>query len=108
MDLKRLDQDLPWVAPLLPEDDQVAVLIGSAGESGQGLKAQAALLGHLHETSTLEHYIHTLGIALYADALSPPRIPRHTAFQHRASSRATLFRRNKEAEGEAWTSDRTD
>lgn len=108
VDLKRLDQDLPWVTPLLPEDDQVAVLIGSAGEGGQGLKAEALMLGHLHETSTLEYYTHTLGIGLYADVLSLPRIPLHIAFHHRASSRATLFRRNKEAEDEAWAADRTD
>lgn len=108
VDLARLDHDLPWVAPLLPEDDQVAVLIGPGGEGGQGLKAVAALLGHLHETTTLYHYVHTLGIALYADALSLPHIPLHVAFQHRASGRATLFRRNKKAEEEAWTVDRTD
>lgn len=84
------------------------VLVGSAGDGGQGLKAQAAMLGHLHETSTLGYYIHTLGIALYADSLSLPRIPLHIAFQHRASSRATLFRRNKKAEEEEWTPERTD
>lgn len=83
VDLSRLDADLPWLKSSLPPASDVQVLLGSAGQSGQGLKAIAALLGHLHETTTLHHYIHTLCIALHAHQLALPRIELARAFQRR-------------------------
>jgi hypothetical protein len=83
VDLSRLDADLPWLESSLPPASDVQVLLGSAGQSGQGLKAIAALLGHLHETTTLQHYIHTLCVALHAHQLAQPRIELARAFQRR-------------------------
>lgn len=101
--LKTLEADLPWVSGLLPADAQRDALLGSAGQCGQGLKAIGALLGHLHETTTLRHYAHTLGIGLYAYHLGLPRIPFQTAFAERISSRATLYRYVQQHQGKSDT-----
>lgn len=92
VNLNVLETDLPWIPGFLPADAERGALLGSAGQCGQGLKAISALLGHLHETTTLRHYIHTLGIGLYAYHLGLPEIPFQTAFASRISSRATLYR----------------
>lgn len=101
VNVELVDQDLPWVAGSLPSSDEVEVLLGSAGQCGQGLKAIAALLGHMHETTTLKHYVHTLGIALYAYQLGLPEIPLQTAFANRVGSRASLYRRAKQQQPSA-------
>ncbi|WP_152551665.1 tyrosine-type recombinase/integrase [Polycyclovorans algicola] len=92
VDLDRLSIDLPWVNGLLPPPDQQAALLGSAGQCGQGAKAISAMLGHLHETTTLRHYTHTLCVGLHAYLLGLPSIPLHIAFAQRINSRATLAR----------------
>ncbi|EIT68367.1 hypothetical protein [Hydrocarboniphaga effusa] len=92
-------KDLPWVAELMPTPAQREILLASAGQCGQGLKAICALLGHLHETTTLRHYIHTLCVALYAYQVGLPEISLK-AFALRSSSRATWYRLAKQCEEE--------
>ncbi len=93
-----LSEELPWLASSLPSSEEAAILLGSAGQAGQGLKVVAALLGHLHETTTLHHYIHSLGIALYAHQRLRPAIPMPGAFRHRLPIGSTLYRYQQEFE----------
>ncbi len=62
--------------------------------------AISTLLGHLHETTSLKHYVHTLGVGLYAYQLGLKDIPLQTAFANRIGSRANLYRRAKPKLGE--------
>lgn len=93
VDLDLLKEELPWVEALLPSDHELDALVGSGGQCGQGLQAISLLLGHLHPTTTLKHYLHTLCIALYAYQRELPAIPLQVAFAARVPSRATLYRR---------------
>ncbi len=90
--LPMLDRELPWLPSSLPPESEVQVLLGSAGQSGQGMKAVSALLGHLHETTTLHHYVHTLGIALHAHQLGEARIGLPGAFRNRLAGGSSLYR----------------
>lgn len=90
--MQALVHELPWLPSSLPDEDAARHLLGSAGQAGQGLKVIASLLGHLHETTTLHHYVHTLGIALYAHQLSQPQIPLPAAFRNRLAIGSTLYR----------------
>lgn len=95
VDLTRLDIDLPWLKTWLPNDHQFNVLMGAEGQVGQGLKAISRLLGHIHETTTLKHYIHTLFIALYAYYANQKQPELHLAFENRIMSRSWLFEQFK-------------
>jgi hypothetical protein len=91
-----LSEELPWLASSLPSSEEAAILLGAAGQAGQGLKVVAALLGHLHETTTLHHYVHSLGIALYAHQRRRPAIPIPAAFRRRLPIGSTLYRYQQE------------
>lgn len=101
VDIGRLKRDFPWVEGVLPPDSELGALLGRGGQCGQGLQATAMLLGHLHPTTTLKHYLHTLCLALYAYQLGQEPIPLHRAFGNRVKSRATLYRYAKRASGPA-------
>jgi hypothetical protein len=58
--------DLPWLMPLLIKGDRLDCLLGGEGPSGQGLQALSGLIGHSHPTTSLRHYVHTLGVSFYA------------------------------------------
>lgn len=95
VDLALLNGDLPWVKDWLPSDQQLSVLLGPEGQCGQGIKVTSAMLGHIHETTTLKHYIHTLFAALYAHYLAQEQPALHTAFENRVMSRSRLHLQNK-------------
>ena len=101
--LDALTVELPWLASSLPSREDAEVLLGSAGQAGQGMKAISALLGHLHETTTLHHYVHTLCIAMHAHALSRPRIPLPAAFRRRLPMGSSLYRHQQTLEAEGLT-----
>lgn len=92
MDFKALMVELPWIGNWIPSNEQFSTLVGDEGQVGQGLKAISRVLGHLHESTTLEHYIHILFLATYAYSLQQQQPQLHTAFFKRVMSRSTLFR----------------
>lgn len=96
--LDRLATVLPWLFASLPSRDEAGVLLGSAGQAGQGMKAVSALLGHLHETTTLHHYVHTLCIVMHAHILAQPRIPLPAAFRRRLPMGSSLYRHQQTLE----------
>lgn len=95
VDLSQIDIDLPWLKTWLPSDHQFNVLIGTEGQVGQGLKAISRLLGHIHETTTLKHYIHSLFIALYTYYANQKQPELHLAFENRIMSRSWLYEQFK-------------
>ena len=97
VDFSLLQEDLPWVAPLLNTEGRFSTLLGAEGQCGQGLQAISALLGHLHPSTTVRHYTHTFCIMLYAYNLGLKRISLEAAFAGRVGSRATLFRATRKA-----------
>lgn len=50
----------------MPSNRQLNTLVGNEGQVGQGIKAISRVLGHLHESTTLKHYVHILFTATYA------------------------------------------
>src|SRR5690606_32024656 len=48
--------------------------------------------GHLHESTTLKHYIHILFLATYAYSMQQQQPNLHTAFFKRAMRRSNIFR----------------
>jgi integrase len=93
--MDRVATELPWLPSSLPSREEISVLLGSAGQAGQGMKAISALLGHLHETTTLHHYVHTLCIALHAHCLAQPRIDLVASFRRRLPMGSSLYRHQK-------------
>ena len=93
VDYPRIETQLPWMSEFLVPDAQMDVLFGGEGQSGHGLQAIAALLGHSHPLTTLRHYIHTVGIAFYAHLLGQPVPDLMRAFERRLGSPRTMQRR---------------
>lgn len=66
VNLDGVSNDLGWIEPLLIGGERLETLLGYEGPSGHGLQAISGLIGHSHPTTTLTHYIHVLGILIYA------------------------------------------
>lgn len=92
VDFKALTLELPWLHHWMPLNEQFSTLVGNEGQVGQGIKAISRVLGHVHESTTLKHYIHILFLATYAYSLQQQQPHLHTAFFKRVMSRSTLFR----------------
>jgi integrase len=92
MDFEALTLELPWLHDWMPSNEQFNTLVGNEGQVGQGIKAISGVLGHLHESTTLKHYVHTLFLATYAYSLQQQQPHLHIAFCKRITSRSTLFR----------------
>jgi hypothetical protein len=90
IDLSLLNEDLPWLEDWLPSDEQLTEFLGSEGQCGQGVKAISASLGHIHETTTLRHYIHILFASLHSYHLAQKQPDLHIAFEKREISRSGL------------------
>lgn len=108
VNLDALAAELPWLASSMPPRKDVEVLLGSAGQAGQGMKAISALLGHLHETTTLHHYVHSLCIAMHAHVLSRPRISLPAAFRRRLPMGSSLYRHQQTLEAAGLTPEGVD
>ncbi len=93
VDYQRIEAQFPWMTEFLVPDAQMDVLFGGEGQSGHGLQAIAALLGHSHPLTTLRHYIHTVGIAFYAHLLGRAVPDLMRAFERRLGSPRTMQRR---------------
>ena len=93
VDYQRIEAQFPWMTEFLVPDAQMDVLFGGEGQSGHGLQAIAALLGHSHPLTTLRHYIHTVGIAFYAHLLGQAVPDLMRAFERRLGSPRTMQRR---------------
>lgn len=107
MDPDALGQLPPTVARWidLSEQDARAVRLIMQGRGGHGLQAISMLLGHIHPTTTLRHYVHGLGLALHAAMLrnvEDPNLAR--SLRWRFSSRPTVDRIVAKVEGEPSTS----
>ncbi|MCO8092348.1 tyrosine-type recombinase/integrase [Acinetobacter pseudolwoffii] len=92
VDFKALTIELPWLQTWMPSNEQFNTLVGNEGQVGQGIKAISRVLGHLHESTTLKHYIHILFLATYAYSMQQQQPNLHTAFFKRVMSRSNLFR----------------
>ncbi|WP_034424574.1 site-specific integrase [Acinetobacter schindleri] len=92
VDFKVLTIELPWLQTWMPSNEQFNTLVGNEGQVGQGIKAISRVLGHLHESTTLKHYIHILFLATYAYSMQQQQPNLHTAFFNRVMSRSNLFR----------------
>lgn len=92
VDFKALTIELPWLQTWMPSNEQLNTLVGNEGQVGQGIKAISRVLGHLHESTTLKHYVHILFLATYAYSMQQQQPHLHTAFFKRTMSRSTLFR----------------
>lgn len=95
VDFKGLIFELPWIENWIPSDQQWDTLMRQEGQVGQGLKAISRVLGHLHESTTLKHYIHVLFMASYTYGMQQQKQNLHTAFYNRVMSRSNLFRHFK-------------
>lgn len=92
VDFKALTIELPWLHNWMPSNEQFNTLVGNEGQVGQGIKAISRVLGHLHESTTLKHYVHSLFLATYAYSMQQQQPNLHTAFFKRVMSRSNLFR----------------
>ena len=92
VNLDGIFDDMPWIEDLLFEDQQIKVLLGNELGGDHGLQAISAFIGHLHPSTTVRHYIHTLCILLYAFLKSQNPIDIEKAFERRISSRASRYR----------------
>jgi hypothetical protein len=92
VDFKALTIELPWLQTWMPSNEQFNTLVGNEGQVGQGIKAISRVLGHLHESTTLKHYVHILFLATYAYSMQQQQPNLHTAFFKRVMSRSNLFR----------------
>lgn len=92
VDFKALTIELPWLQNWIPSNEQFNTLVGNEGQVGQGIKAISRVLGHLHESTTLKHYVHILFLATYAYSMQQQQPNLHTAFFKRVMSRSNLFR----------------
>lgn len=89
----KITPQFPWLAEFLSSPTEMEVLFGGEGQSGHGLQAIAALMGHSHPLTTLRHYIHTTGIAFYAHLCGRPSPNLIRAFEFRLGSSRTMQRR---------------
>lgn len=80
VDFKALTIELPWLQNWMPSNEQFNTLVGNEGQVGQGIKAISRVLGHLHESTTLKHYVHILFLATYAYSMQQQQPNLHTAF----------------------------
>jgi integrase len=93
VDYGEIVSQFPWLAEFMSGSTEMEVMSGGEGQSGHGLQAIAALMGHSHPLTTLRHYIHTAGIAFYAHLCGRP-VPNLTrAFEFRLGSSRTMQRR---------------
>lgn len=92
VDLWGVFTDFPWIEALLIDPDRTRVLDGNEGPSGHGMQAVSAMLGHGHTTTTLRHYVHTIGIAFYALLRKVCSVDITMAFVHRHASPSTIHR----------------
>lgn len=95
VDYDKITSQFPWLAECLLPVTDMEVLLGGEGQSGHGLQAIAALMGHSHPLTTLRHYIHTVGIAFYAHLCGRPVPNLMRAFELRLGSSRTMQRRIK-------------
>lgn len=93
VDYDKTDAQFPWLPEFRLPASQMEVLSGGEGQSGHGLQAIAALLGHSHPLTTLRHYVHTVGIAFYAHLSELPALDVMRAFEFRLGSSRTMRRR---------------
>ena len=92
VDFRALTIELPWLQNWMPSNEQFNTLVGNEGQVGQGIKAISRVLGHLHESTTLKHYVHILFLATYAYSMQQQQPNLHIAFFKRVMSRSSLFR----------------
>ena len=71
--------------------DTITALLEAEEDWGQLFQQAAACKGHQHETTTMRHYVHSMGLVLHACALQPPSILKAFA-QRMKKSRASMFR----------------
>lgn len=100
LSMEALWKDLPWLKDSLPPNADIKTLVGEDGPLGQGMQAVAKMLGHLHETTTHHHYVHTHCIALYAHCLKATPINIARAFHTRLSGGSALYPEVREIKDE--------
>jgi hypothetical protein len=92
---------LPWLAGIRVSDDRMRCLLGSEGNTGQGMRAVSALVGHAHPVTTVRHYTHILCIALGGVLRRSDRLDMRRSFENRIASPQTVGRWAAECEAQA-------
>lgn len=91
--LDRLEEDLPWIKDLMiGSKRRMHALLGAEGDAGQGMRAVSAMVGHSHPTTTIRHYVHVLGIALYGALRKTDTLDISRSFENRISGKSTVQR----------------
>ena len=81
----------PWLEGQRLPADSLRALLETEEDWGQLFQQSAACKGHQHETTTMRHYVHSMGLVLHACAPQPPSILKAFA-QRMKKSRASMFR----------------
>ena len=95
--MRYLTADWPWLADWLIDDVYINNLLNNEVDGGQGLRVLSAMLGHLHPTTTLRHYIHSLCVCLFGALNKIDKLSITRSFERRVASRATIKRWATEA-----------
>src|SRR5699024_9506781 len=95
--LPYLEQDIPWLVEWEISDAHIKSFLNNEVDGGQGLRILSAMLGHLHPTTTLRHYVHSLGFCLYGALNKIDKLSIVRSFERRVASRATIKRWAKDA-----------
>lgn len=84
---------MPWIDELLIDRDRLGALTRGEPQAGAGLRALSMAMGHLHPSTTLRHYVHSLCLSQFSYALGRSEgIRVDTMFEHRVSSRTSVRR----------------
>lgn len=96
VDLGFLDEELPWIKDFMIPAERMQILFGGEGQSGHGLQAMAALLGHSHPRMSLRHYVHVMCFGLYAHLVRKNPINPIRSFENRLAGYSTMQRKAQE------------
>lgn len=90
--LDALSHDLPWLKDLRLSRGQMYACLGREGDGGQGMRLLSLLVGHSHPTTTIRHYVHTLGVALHGLLEKVDTLDATRSFEQRLAGKSTVQR----------------
>lgn len=87
-----LTEKMPWLGDSLWDKKILSKMSGHIAQSGSGLQALSLWLGHGHFSTTLQHYVHTAGIAIYGVLLNRKPINVERSFERRIGAHRSYQR----------------